>query len=268
MQINGVGGVSSYYINSNQISKKVVNIPTPTYGWGDYLIATKTETNRTDDEIKNAMIELAKQDASKGIWGVDLDTTLTKTRRSEEYQKLMGEYVQSVSPDRRAIFAKGVDATLNEISARIKKPIIDNSLMELMLYGEVKTNVKSSFYYDTNMKMFNIGVIELFSENGEALGSYSGVYGWGQTPTQAEKSREIELYSIYKNAWDTATAEIKANGATTNANSASVSSSNAFFQQNQVVRATLSQDQKSSSAAQNPNVQQVIDRYEQMGTVK
>lgn len=84
------------------------NVQMPSYGWGKGLIATKTETNRTDEEIKNAMIELAKKDTRNGIFGQDLDKSLTNTRRSEEYEAIMGEYVQSVSPDRKTIFSPGI----------------------------------------------------------------------------------------------------------------------------------------------------------------
>ncbi len=72
MRINGYGGVSAYNPYSKiNTSIQMKNVQMPSYGWGKGLIATKTETNRTDEEIKNAMIELAKKDARNGIFEME-----------------------------------------------------------------------------------------------------------------------------------------------------------------------------------------------------
>lgn len=127
MKINGYGGVSTYnpYSNINR-SANMKSVQMPSYGWGKGLIATKTETNRSDEEIKNAMIELAKKDARNGIFGQDLDTTRTNTRRSKEYEAIMGEYVQSVSPDRRNIFPMGIAQLGKATKLKGNVPLIDD----------------------------------------------------------------------------------------------------------------------------------------------
>lgn len=215
MQIRGLGGVSAYTpMAKTNSGAKMENVRLPGFGWGSGLMPTHTSTNRSDEEIRNAMIELAKADARKGINGADLDVTLTRTRPSAEYQALMGEYVQSVSPDRSVIFP----ATLAQLGKATKvmggKPIIDFSLLELMLNGtKVGVNNKSGFQpglqFDAKSGLTKINYFGI-AAGGEDIGSYSTTYGWGWSTTKAEHARSSEMGQLYLDTWRAETAKMQA----------------------------------------------------------
>lgn len=201
MRINGYGGVAAYNPYSNiNTSSQMKSVQMPPYGWGKGLIATKTETNRTDEEIKNAMIELAKKDARNGIFGQDLDTTLTNTRRSKEYEAIMGEYVQSVSPDRRTIFSAGIAQLGKATKLKGNIPLIDDSLTRLLLNG-TKIELKlPGVQYNAKSKQMEIHHV-MFTSGGENIGSYSITYGWGAEHTKEEHSRYVEMGALYEQTW-------------------------------------------------------------------
>lgn len=200
MRINGYGGVSAYNPYSNNTSAQMKRVKMPSYGWGKGLIATKTKTNRTDEEIKNAMTELAKKDARNGIFGQDLDTTLTNTRRSKDYDAIMGEYVQSVSPDRKSIFSAGIAQLRKATKLKGNIPLIDDSLTRLLLNGS-KIGLKlPGVQYNAKNKQMEIHHVS-FTLSGENIGSYSITYGWGAEKTREEHSRYVELGALYEQTW-------------------------------------------------------------------
>jgi hypothetical protein len=206
MQISGLGGVSAY--TKINLSSQMKSVQMPSYGWGKGLIATKTETKKTDEEIKNAMIELAKKDARNGIYGMDLDVTHTKTRQSKEFASLVGEYVQSASPDRKNIYPAAIAQMRKATKLNGMIPIIDDSLTQLLLNG---TKIKLKHHgviYDTKSKMMAINHVEFFI-GGERIGSYDLRSGWHQEFTKEELSRQSEINWLYYNTW---TAETKQMG--------------------------------------------------------
>jgi hypothetical protein len=198
MQINGLNGVSAYnpYTPKNT-SSQMKNVTLPKYGFGVGLIATKTETDRTDEEIKNDVIELAKQDARRGIHGMDIGG---RGAFSAEYFKLSGEYFQSVSPDRRSIYPAGIAQMGKATTLRGFTPTIDTSLLDLMLNG-TKINLKNTgVIYDKNSKQMEINHVEFFIGR-ECIGWYDMGRGWGFQFSNEERSRFQEINSIYTKAW-------------------------------------------------------------------
>ena len=251
MQINGFGGVSAYnpIARTNSVSK-MKSVQLPEFGYGKNLIPTYTPTDRSDEEIKADIIELAKQDARKGIFGQDLDKTLTNSRPSKEWQALVGEYIQSVSPDRRSIFP----ATLAQLGKATKlqggTPIIDDSLLQLLLNGtKVGVNNKPGFQpgvqYDDKSRMMQINYFGI-TAGGEDIGSYSITYGWGSSPTKEEHARSSEITGLYYDTWKAETAALNADKSET---SAAQAYSGSFVQ---------------PQAIQSTTAQQAISRYEQM----
>ena len=210
MPINGLGGVSVYnpYAKINS-GNQMKGVQLPGFGYGKGLMPTHTPSARSDEEIKNAIVELARQDARNGVWGADLDASLTNSRPSAEYQKLMGEYIQSVSPDRRSIYP----AALTQLSKAAKlqdgKPIIDDSILQLF-FGRTKVDVKNAgIQHDANSGMMEIHHF-MIKAGGEDIGSYSITYGWGYTWTKEEQSRNLESSKLYQEAWRAEAAKMNA----------------------------------------------------------
>ena len=215
MQINGLSGVQAYNpYTSNKSAVKMESISLPEFGWlkiGQRRFPTYTPTDRNDEEIKAAMIELAKQDARNGrhkLQGV------VWNNQSAEYHALQGEFVQSVSPDRRSIVPAMVAQLEKATKLRGNVPLIDDSLTQLMLNGiKVGINNKPGFQpglqYDAKNKMVKINYFGITAGD-EVIGSYSTTYGWGATLTKAEKSREMEIHSLYYETWKAETAKMKA----------------------------------------------------------
>jgi hypothetical protein len=201
MQINSLGSVPSYNSNVQNISSGVIkNVPLPVkYGWGADSIPTGTKTNRSDDEIKNDLIELAKKDARRGVRGGD---TNGYGKRSKEYDNLIGEYVMSVSPDRKSIYPAAM-AQLQKATSidNLFMPHIDYSMMELMLKGASVSIEHAGFEYDSGSKKLILRHVK-FMLNGEHIGGYAHNHGgWNWSPTKAELERMQENLTTYDTAW-------------------------------------------------------------------
>jgi hypothetical protein len=262
MQINSLsGGIPAHNSFLPNSAKVIRNPPMPRFGItnapGELL--TKTEATRSDEEIINDVIAIAKKQAQQ-----TLATGKNVYCRNPELEKLYGEFISPYSPDRQAIFTKGLDSSLNEIKSRVSKPIpifnmglrgfklaIDISSFELFLFG--KSSVKANFGFSSNHGAFEVNKLNFF-ENGEPIGVYHDPLGWAFTPTKAEQARTSELTNAFHNAFH---AEMQSGRAGTNANSTNFdfAAHNVSNQQNQ--------------AAQTPTTptattQQAISRYEQM----
>jgi hypothetical protein len=255
MQINSLsGGIPAHNSFMPSSAKTIKNPPKPTFGniTVTGIVMTKTEATRSDEEIKNDVIALAKKHAQQS-----LATNKEIFCREVEYEKLQGEFVSPHSPDRQTIFTKGLGSSLNEIKSRISKPIpifnmgssgfklaINISPFELFLFG--KSSVKVNYHW--NDKAFDVANLDFF-ENGENIGGYSNQAGWFWSSTKAEFARKEELNFVYINAFH---AEMKSGRADTNANSTNFdfAAHNVSNQQNQ--------------AAQSTTAQQAVSRYEQM----
>jgi len=207
MQINGLGGVQAYnpYTLNNSASK-MKSVELPEFGWGSGKFPTYTPTDKSDEEIKNAIVELAKKDARNGRHSRE---GVTLNNQSSEYHALEGMFVQSISPDRRSI----VPAALAQLGKATKlhggKPLIDDSLTQLMLNG-TRVEIKNpGVMYDSKNKMMEIHLLPIFA-GGEAIGSYSITYGWNWSQTKEEHSRRNEIHSLYYDTWKAETAKMKA----------------------------------------------------------
>ena len=244
MQISNLAGVSAFNSNLHTHSAKTLqNIPLPKFTgslWTTNVVLTKTEATRSDEEILNDVIEVAKK-CAQGIKGTTVPGHMPPSLK-EEFNKLWGEYVSPYSPDRQAIFTKGLESTQNEIKSRISKPILDTSLLTILLG---KNKVNASFWFSPNDKRtVEVDYMQFFDENGEQIGGYQrNLGGWNITLTEVERARISEVSALFR---DTLNAEIanRSRETATNANS------NVSYQQNQ--------------AAQTTTAQQAISRYEQM----
>jgi hypothetical protein len=193
-----MGGVPSYtpYSQVNS-SRSMKSVTMPVFGNGYKNMLTRRETDRTDDEIKNSIKELAKKDAARGVHGRDTDFRGTP---SQEFQDLLHEYVGSVSPDRRAIFQAGIAQLQKAISIKIGVPHIDYSILEMWLSGK-KINLKNAnVEYNAHDKTMELTNLDFF-ENGEFIGTYNGNHGWYYSFTEAEQSRNEEIHRLYVDAW-------------------------------------------------------------------
>jgi hypothetical protein len=120
----------------------------------------------------------------------------------------VGEYTQSVSPDRKSIFPAGIAQMGKAIKLKGTKPLIDDSLMQLMLNG-AKINLKNAgIMYDAKSKMMEINHVEFFV-GGENIGFYDIGRGWGFQPTEAEQSRYGEMNRLYYEVWTAETRKIE-----------------------------------------------------------
>jgi hypothetical protein len=268
MPINGLGGFQVFnpFMYGNRIaiksfgkiyvegspalptSRSIKSIPKPP-GFGSCentpgVFMTKTEATRSDDEILNEVVALAKQHAQKGRYGGN----------TKEYHALLGEFMSSVSPDRQAIFAQGVESTEKEIKSKMSKPVIDVTPFTLPLIN--KSSVTSSFFYDWHKRVFDIGTVQFYDEKGETIGSYSGNHGWGWSPTKAEVARRVELSNLYHNTFETEKNKVSNS---TNAAGFDFAAHNVSNQQNQAAQTTTTQT---------TTAQKAISSYEQMQAVE
>ena len=215
MQVNRVDGISAYTPHTKPApGRQIRRIHSPGFGWGKNLMPTYTPTDRSDEEIKNAIIELAIKDARNGIYSADPDVTPTHSGPSAQYQQLIGEYVQSVSPDRRTIYS----AALAQIGKAVKiegaKPVIDTALMDLML-SSFRAGIKNpGIQYNETTRTIEIDHFAI-TANGEDIGRYSSTYGWSCSLTKAELSRKHASHQLYVDTWRTERAKTQTQAQTT-----------------------------------------------------
>jgi hypothetical protein len=170
---------------------------------------TKTEPTRSDEEILEAIKELAKKHAEKG----------TFHNADNEYLDLFKEYISSASPDRESILTSSLNQIFGKAKTNKEEGAIDfnKSILEqtLKIMEQAKnkngaTNNKTTFNIDlAGGAMCKVGWLDddklkdasFHDSNGELIANYSQ-HGWSILYTKAEQARKSEITAAYNEAFN------------------------------------------------------------------
>lgn len=147
--------------------------------FNDVTFFTKKKTGTSDSEYTKSIVEQAVKDQKAGKFQND----------SQGFNQLMKRYVSEVSPDRKGIITRGLQA-IEKDTVPVTKPL---DVVALLLDGEVK------YQKDIN----TVDYAEFYDGNGELVATYSN-NGWTMFSTKAESGRQIEMCTIYTKAWNAA----------------------------------------------------------------
>jgi len=185
------------------IGAKVGNIRLPDFK--NLGLYTKTEPLRSDEEIKEVITKLAKEDAEKGKF----------QSQTKEFLELENEYVSSVSPDRESIITNTTKQIFSNADAiKSKGKAFPNSLLELLIERDKKDKITAINMNSSNYKACFEGdtltYARFYDSNREVIADYAPNGGWSCIMTKAEEGRLREFYSTYNEAWNNSNAEINA----------------------------------------------------------
>jgi hypothetical protein len=162
---------------------------------------TKKESPMSDEEIKEAISKIAREDAEKGQFH----------NKTKEYYNLKKEYLSSVSPDRESIVTnstKQIFANANSINSKNKER---TTLLEFLINKD-KDNKTAAININGSGYKASLEGGELtyagFYSNGELIADYDNKNGWSDALTRAEGARLIEFTKMYNEAWNSVNAEI------------------------------------------------------------
>lgn len=150
-----------------------INLP----DFNDKYVFTRNVTGTSDSEYEKRIRQQAYEDYANGKF----------QNESAGFNKLMKSYVSEVSPDRKGIITEGLTAVAKN-SKDGRKPI---NFVATVLMGKV--------VYQNSIEGNN-EYIEFYDENGELVAKYSN-NGWTILNTEAETARQIEMCTIYNEAW-------------------------------------------------------------------
>jgi hypothetical protein len=166
---------------------KVGNVKLPNFS----KMYTKTEPSRSDEELKEAIAKMAREDAEKG----QLQSP------TKEFWDLRKEYISSVSPDRESIITnstKQIFANVDSIKSRA------TTLLELLMDKDKKitiTNMNGDMYGKACIESDKLNYVEFYNSNKEIIATYDNKQGWSVVSTKAEAERKKEFYSTYNEEW-------------------------------------------------------------------
>jgi len=170
---------------------------------------TKTEPTRSDEEILEAMRELAKKHAENG----------TFHNADNEYLDLFKEYISSVSPDRESILTNSLKEIFGkaktnkeEVAIDFNKNILQQTLSIMEQIKNKNGNVSSNKAFNIDLAggaMCKVGWLDgdklkdafFHDSNGELIASYSQ-NGWSILYTKAEQARKSEITAVYNEAFN------------------------------------------------------------------
>ena len=161
--------------------------------FNDVNVYTKKNSGTSDSKYEKAIVEQAKEDQAAGKF----------QNESQGFNKLAKSYVSEVSPDRKNIITVG----LQQIAKSATKPLDYIAL----LFGS-----KAKCQRDVN----TINYAE-FRDSGEIVATYSNGK-WTMLNTKAETARQIEMCTIYNEAWNTAAKASQSDSDVSNVCNASV----------------------------------------------
>jgi hypothetical protein len=174
------------------IGAKVGNVRLPDFK----NMRTKTESSMSDEELKEAIMKIARKDAEKGQFQA----------QTKEFLDLEREYVSSVSPDRESLITnstKQIFANVNLLKLNPEDP--PKTLLELLMDKKdnkiIAINMSSS-EYKACFTGDNLSYAEFRDSNGEIIATYSDNNGWACIGTKAEEVRRKEFSSVYNEAWN------------------------------------------------------------------
>ena len=174
MQVNSTNLQQRYFSGTGIIGG--IHLP----DFNDKYVYTKKKSGISDSEYRRQIMEQAYKDYEKGQF----------QNKSEDFNRLMKQYVSEISPDRKGIITSGLKA-VSRNRQDVIKPI---DFIATLLEGEVKYQKLPSGKSE---------YIEFYDKNGEMVATYSN-NGWTMYPTKAEVARQTEMCMIYNEAWGNA----------------------------------------------------------------
>lgn len=145
--------------------------------YNDIYVYTRKKSEISDTEYKKMITEQAYKDFHNGKF----------QNKSDEFNRLMKQYVSEVSPDRKNIISSGLKA-VSKNRQNASKPI---DFVATLLDGKIKYQ---------KMSYNKSEYIEFYDNNGEMIATYSN-NGWTMYPTKNEVARQTEMCMIYNEAW-------------------------------------------------------------------
>ena len=174
MQVDSVDLQQRYLSGTGSIGG--IHLP----DFNDKYVYTRKKSGISDSEYRRQIMEQAYKDYEKGQF----------QNKSEDFNRLMKQYVSEISPDRKGIITSGLKA-VSRNRQDVIKPI---DFIATLLEGEVKYQKLPSGKSE---------YIEFYHKNGEMVATYSN-NGWTMYPTKAEVARQTEMCMIYNEAWGNA----------------------------------------------------------------
>lgn len=174
MQVNSTNLQQRYFSKTGSIGG--IHLP----DFNDKYVYTRKKTETSTSDYRRQIMEQAYKDFEKGQF----------QNKSEDFNRLMKQYVSEISPDRRGIITSGLKA-VSRNRQDVLKPI---DFVATLLEGEVKYQKLPSGKSE---------YIEFYDKNGEMVATYSN-NGWTMYPTKAEVARQTEMCMIYNEAWGNA----------------------------------------------------------------
>ena len=174
MQVDSINLQQRYFSGTGSIGG--IHLP----DFNDKYVYTKKKSGISDSEYRRQIMEQAYKDYEKGKF----------QNKSEDFNRLMKQYVSEVSPDRKGIITSGLKA-VSRNRQNVLKPI---DFIATLLEGKVKYQ---------KLPSGNSDYIEFYDKNGEIVATYSN-NGWTMYTTNAEASRQTEMCMIYNEAWGNA----------------------------------------------------------------
>jgi hypothetical protein len=185
---------------------------------------TKTKTTRSDEEILEAIKELAKKHAEKAKEKENLGKYYFFQNADNEYLDLMKEYVSSVSPDREGILTSSLNQIFGktnknkEISADNNESLLQQTLknMEKMkpknktankalqqILKSMDNKTSGATYGKLSIVDDNkLSYVEFYNSNGEMIATYNSTTGWDGFMTKEEQARRSEFLAVYNEAYN------------------------------------------------------------------
>ena len=174
MQVNSTHSQQRYVSKTGSIGG--IHLP----DFNDKYVYTRKETETSTSDYRRQIMEQAYKDFEKGQF----------QNKSEDFNRLMKQYVSEISPDRKGIITSGLKA-VSRNRQDVLKPI---DFIATLLEGEVKYQKLPSGKSE---------YIEFYDKNGEMVATYSN-NGWTMYPTKAEAARQTQMCMIYNEAWGNA----------------------------------------------------------------
>ena len=174
MQVDSINLQQRYFSGTGSIGG--IHLP----DFNDKYVYTRKKSGISDSEYRRQIMEQAYKDYEKGQF----------QNKSEDFNRLMKQYVSEISPDRKGIITSGLKA-VSRNRQDVIKPI---DFIATLLEGEVKYQKLPSGKSE---------YIEFYDKNGEMVATYSN-NGWTMYPTKAEVARQTEMCMIYNEAWGNA----------------------------------------------------------------
>lgn len=156
-------------------TSKIGGIPLPNFN--DDYVFSREKSSIGAAEYKKKIVEQAYEDYAKGKF----------QNQSDGFNKLMKQYTQEVSPNRKGIITSGLKAV-----SRNRETVLEPlDVVATLLEGEVRYQ---------KLPSGNSEYIEFYDKNGEMVATYSN-NGWTMYTTKAEAARQTEMCLIYNTAW-------------------------------------------------------------------